>query len=71
MDGQKDGLQISAQAPWLSGLASANVLVALRSKLGELVDEVRLEGSDPPTIVMLMWIEEEAEERPESPADKS
>jgi hypothetical protein len=69
VDGQKNGLQISAQAPWLVGVASANVLVALRSKLGELVDEVLLEGSDPPAIVMLMWIEDEVEERPSEQED--
>ncbi len=70
IDGQRDGLQISSPAPWLAGVASANVLVALRSKLGELVDEVRLEGSDPPTVIMLMWIEEEVEEPPLQQSDE-
>jgi hypothetical protein len=54
----KIGLQISSDAPWLANVASANVLIALRSKLGDLVDEILLEGENPPTIYMVMWLNE-------------
>lgn len=56
INGVKNGLQISSQAPWLVGVSANNVLIALRSKLGDLVDEILLEGSQPPTIVMVMWL---------------
>ena len=36
----------------------ANVLIALRSKLGDLVDEILLEGNAPPTIIMVTWLSE-------------
>lgn len=52
------GLQVSAPAPWLTGTAARNVLAALRSKLGELVDEILVEGEKPPTIYMIMWLNE-------------
>jgi len=58
--GQKSGLQISSEAPWLANVAAANVLIALRSKLGDLVDEILVEGDDPPTIFMVMWLSEAA-----------
>lgn len=54
--GPKTGLQISADAPWLAQVASSNVLLALRSKLGDLVDEIMLEGENPPTIFLVMWL---------------
>lgn len=53
--GATNGLQISSQAPWLVGISANNVLIALRTKLGALVDEILLEGSQPPTILMVMW----------------
>lgn len=58
VDGIKVGLQISSETPWLTGVSANNVLVALRSKLGELVDEIMLLGEDPPTVLMLMWLNE-------------
>ncbi|MBC8099161.1 MAG: hypothetical protein H7Y11_06940 [Armatimonadetes bacterium] len=58
LNGVKSGLQISSQARWLEGASANNVLVALRSKLGDLVDEITLEGAQPPTIVMVMWLED-------------
>lgn len=56
IDGVKIGLQISSETPWLAGVSANNVLVALRSKLGDLVDEIMLMGDSPPTIVMVMWL---------------
>lgn len=56
LDGINVGLQISSDTPWLAGVSANNVLVALRSKLGDLVDEIILQGEDPPTIIMVMWL---------------
>ncbi len=56
MQGSKTGLQVSVDAPWLENVSSTNVLIALRSKLGDLVDEILLEGEKPPTIFMIMWL---------------
>ena len=56
IDGIKIGLQISSETPWLAGVSANNVLVALRSKLGDLVDEILLVGGDLPTIVMVIWL---------------
>ncbi|MCA9885338.1 MAG: hypothetical protein KC708_20310 [Anaerolineae bacterium] len=56
IDGIKDGLQISTETPWLQGVSANNVLVALKSKMGDLVDEVMLVNNPTPTIVMIMWV---------------
>ncbi|QPC84668.1 hypothetical protein G4Y79_09905 [Phototrophicus methaneseepsis] len=56
LDGIKDGLQISTETPWLQGVSANNVLVALKSKMGDLVDEIVLVQAPAPTIVMIMWI---------------
>jgi hypothetical protein len=58
INGIKTGLQISSETPWLAGVSANNVLIALRSKLGDLVDEILLEGETPPTIIMIMWLNE-------------
>jgi hypothetical protein len=55
INGDKTGIQISSTTPWLTGVSSGNVMLALRSKLGELVDEILIEGETPPTIIMIMW----------------
>ncbi|RMG86438.1 MAG: hypothetical protein D6712_07520 [Chloroflexi bacterium] len=60
-NGIKTGLQISAETPWLAGVSVNNVLTALRSKLGDLVDEIMLEGDDVPTIIMIMWLSDTRE----------
>lgn len=59
----KTGLQISAATPWLAGVAAGNVLIALRSKLGDVVDEILLEGDAVPTIYMIMWLSEPRSDR--------
>lgn len=59
VDSKRNGLQISSETPWLAGVSQNNVLVALRSKLGDLVDEILLIGEDKtPTIIMVMWLNE-------------
>jgi hypothetical protein len=56
VDGIKDGLQISTETAWLQGVSANNVLVALKSKMGDLVDEIMLTQEPTPTIVMIMWV---------------
>lgn len=56
LDGIKIGLQVSIETPWLSGQSHNNVLVALRSKLGDLVDDIIVEGNDPPVIYVFVWL---------------
>lgn len=57
VDGVKTGLQISSETPWLAGVSANNVLIALRSKLGDLVDEIMLEEQEEaPIILMIMWL---------------
>ncbi|MDQ7026005.1 MAG: hypothetical protein Q9P01_19180 [Anaerolineae bacterium] len=52
---QRDtGLQISSQTPWLEGVSVKNVMIALKSKMGDLVDEIML-VEEPLTILMVMW----------------
>jgi hypothetical protein len=51
----KVGVQLSASMPWLAGVSANNVMIALRSKVGDLVDEILIEGDAPPTIIMVMW----------------
>jgi hypothetical protein len=58
INGLRTGLQISSETPWLAGVSANNVLVALRSKLGDLVDEIILEGQEIPIIIMIMWLTE-------------
>lgn len=55
-DAEGKGLQISTSTPWLEGVSINNVVIALRSKMGELVDEILLHPSPAPTIVMIMWL---------------
>lgn len=55
--GMQNGLQISSETPWLEGVSANNVLIALKSKMGDLVDEIILE-EEPPTIKMIMWLHE-------------
>ena len=54
-NGDKTGIQLSIGTPWLAGVAVGNVMIALRSKLGDLIDEILIEGDDIPTIVTVMW----------------
>jgi hypothetical protein len=51
----KVGIQLSANMAWLAGVSTTNVMTALRSKVGDLVDEILIEGEATPTIIMVMW----------------
>ncbi len=66
VNGVQTGLQISSETPWLAGVSANNVLIALKSKLGDLVDEILLLGGESPTIIMVMWLNESQRESPES-----
>lgn len=59
LNNNKQGVQLSATLPWLTGVSTHNVLIALRSKLGDLVDEILIEGEVPPTVIMIMWRSDE------------
>ncbi|MEL6307835.1 MAG: hypothetical protein AAFN11_14670 [Chloroflexota bacterium] len=52
------GLQISSETSWLEGVSVKNVMIALKSKMGDLVDEIWLE-EDPATIMMVIWLNDE------------
>ncbi len=54
-DGDKTGVQLAIEMPWLTGVAVSNVMTALRSKLGDLIDEILIEGDISPTIITVMW----------------
>lgn len=56
-DGSKVGLQISSETPWLEGVSPNNVLVALESKMGDLVDKIMVQGDKPPMIIIVMWLD--------------
>ena len=58
LSGIRVGLQISSETPWLAGVSANNVLIALKSKMGDLVDEILLEHDPTPTVIMVMWLSE-------------
>ena len=50
------GIQVSCEAMWLSDASAGNVEVALRAKMGDLVDDIKLHGDAPPVIALTMWL---------------
>ena len=67
----KTGVQLSVATPWLGGVSVNNVMIALRSKLGDLVDEIVIEDENSPIIILVMWITEadlnDSEDDPDQP----
>jgi hypothetical protein len=59
--GARVGLQISSVTPWLEGQSVNNIMVGLRSKMGDLVDEIMLGAGDDdaPVIIMVMWLNDD------------
>ncbi len=55
-NGNHMGIQVTVEAPWLASASHDNALLALRSKLGEMMDEVELEVGPPPRIRMVLWL---------------
>ena len=58
-DGMDMGIQVSCDAPWLASASPDNALIALRSKLGDIMDEINVEPGPPPRIVMILWLDPE------------
>jgi hypothetical protein len=61
--GAKTGLQVRCEAPWLASASPENASVALRTKLGRMMDEVTLVSNDPPSIELVLWRSDERETR--------
>ncbi len=55
-NGAQTGIQVSCEASWLAGASPDDALVALHSKLGEMMDEVTVEVGTPSKIVMILWL---------------
>ena len=55
-DGMEMGIQITCEAPWLASASPDNVIVALRSILGDMMDEINVDPGQPPRIVMILWL---------------
>lgn len=53
--GVTTGLQIRCEAPWLASASPENAAIALKTKLGSMVDEAVLVAGDPPCIEMVLW----------------
>ncbi|MCB9436904.1 MAG: hypothetical protein H6673_07915 [Anaerolineales bacterium] len=53
--GVTTGLQIRCEAPWLASASPENAALALKTKLGSMVDEAVLVAGDPPSIEMVLW----------------
>ena len=56
-DGMDMGIQVSCDAPWLASASPDNAMIALSSKLGDIMDEINVEGGSPPRIVMILWLD--------------
>jgi hypothetical protein len=54
-DGFKDGVQLSVLTPWLGGAPEGNIMLALRQKVGDLVDEILFDTDPAPVIMLMMW----------------
>lgn len=55
-NGGRVGVEVCCAAPWLEDVAPGNVIVALRAKVGDLVDDIDLTNESPPVIRMVMWL---------------
>lgn len=49
------GIQVRCDAPWLASAKPENALVALRTKMSKMMDEVNLVVGEPPRIEMILW----------------
>ena len=61
--GANTGLQVRCEAPWLASASPENASVALRTKVGKMMDEVNLVSNDPPSIELVLWRSNERETR--------
>ncbi|PJF42534.1 MAG: hypothetical protein CUN55_09915 [Phototrophicales bacterium] len=53
--GGQVGLMVRCDAAWLALNNLENASVALKSKIGAMMDEVRVIAGDPPSIEMVLW----------------
>lgn len=53
------GIMIRCDAHWMAAASIENAAVALRTKLGQMMDEVQVVEGDPPRIEMILWRTEE------------
>jgi hypothetical protein len=58
LTGTQSGMQVMIETPFLEGTSNNNILVALRTKLGDLVDEIFVQ-QNPQRIAMITWLTEE------------
>jgi hypothetical protein len=54
-NGPETGLMVRCNASWLNSSTLENATVALRSKLGQMMDEVKLVDDEIPRIEMVLW----------------
>ncbi|NDJ85117.1 MAG: hypothetical protein GYB66_04460 [Chloroflexi bacterium] len=57
--GARTGLQVRCNANWLATASPENAAVALRTKLGSMMDEVSLVPGSPPSIELVLWLTDE------------
>ncbi|MBN1681638.1 MAG: hypothetical protein JW966_15265 [Anaerolineae bacterium] len=53
--GERVGVRVSCDVPWLANVSAEKVKLALRFKIGDLVDEIHFEQGELPSIVLLTW----------------
>jgi hypothetical protein len=53
--GVEIGLMVRCNASWLNSASLDNATVALRSKLGQMMDEVQLVNAETPRIELVLW----------------
>ena len=58
-NGMEIGIQVSCEAPWLASASPDDALLALHTKLGDTVDELKLEPGPPPRIILILWLSPE------------
>lgn len=57
--GAQNGMQITCEAPWLLQISTENAQVALRTKFGEMVDEIEVipvGQNGAPRLRVLLWL---------------
>ena len=53
------GIMIRCDAHWLGASSLDNAVVALKTKLGQMMDEVNIVEAEPPRIEMILWRSDE------------
>jgi hypothetical protein len=66
--GVETGIQVLCDAPWLGDASPENAAVALRAKMGKIMDEITLVPGETPRIEMLLWLTPERSSSSTPPA---